>query len=87
MGGGLGVLRLDTQDLGFEQCDPLHQLILRIAIEILFRQEACRIGTDSRKIVAIHRLATSQSDCLLSMAPAKWGTAKTSGDVQGKGVP
>ena len=72
----LGVLLLDARDLGFEQCDPLHQLVLRIAVEILFGQEASRIGTDSRKIVAIHYLATSLSDCLLSMAPAKWNCSK-----------
>ena len=54
--GGLAVVRPDPFDLGFEQRNALHQLVLRIGIERFTGQPACGISAHSGEIV-VHCIA------------------------------
>lgn len=67
------------RDLGFEQRDPLVQLLARIAVEAFLREHAGRIGPRAGAIVVVHCGAASAARCLLSTGAA----AKPEGVVWG----
>ena len=64
--GCLGVLRFNAGNLGLKLGDAVQQLFLRIAVERLLCQEACRVTALAGKIV-FHCIAASRCASLLSM--------------------
>ena len=58
---GMGAVAAHTRDLGFEESDPLRQLVLRIGREILFREERGGIACASWPVVFVHRPPFSQA--------------------------
>lgn len=60
MGGGLVAMGLHPCDLGLAQDDTLIQLVLRIGVEALFREQSGCISAPSGEIVVVHCGAASQ---------------------------
>ena len=66
VGGGLPVVRLHARDLGFEERDALHQLVLRIGVERLFREQARSVASGARTVVFVHdtgKMGITQGSC------------------------
>jgi hypothetical protein len=53
--GRLGVLRLDPFDLGLEQRDAIHQLVLRIGVERLAGQQARGVAARAWQIIVVQQ--------------------------------
>lgn len=56
MAAGPFAVGLDPGNLGFEQGDPLGQLVLRIAVKAFTGQEAGGIAGQTGPVIIVHRL-------------------------------